>query len=291
MSKQPELWISTNMLKYPILHSISDLPRNYQNINNKNISIIKFFYVDTKKTMHRVQVLIKKLLASGNKNSKYINCVSVGGRSGVSTFARHCSRKFPAKVSSINAARRLSTFENNPSYSVPDAANDNYDPVIGVARNTVPQPEFDKELKNKHFAYTYDNGWDYEFYVPNDQRIVYSISGGPMAGRSNYQTTYYQRVRKNLWQVNWLEETGTIVSLVLDIDNKRVTTLIAFSKGHWENPEIAHGYKKGDLLKWRELSKIGIQTNRYILPEQATINKISDGPGNLKEIELDWPTF
>lgn len=49
-------------------------------------------------------------------------------------------------------------------------------------------------------------------------------------------------------------QTGTIVSSVLDINNKRVTTLIAFSQGHWENPEIANGNKRNKLLKWRELS-------------------------------------
>jgi len=25
-----------------------------------------------------------------------------------------------------------------------------------------------------------------------------------MSGRRNYQTTYYQRVRKNLWQISWV---------------------------------------------------------------------------------------
>lgn len=168
---------------------------------------------------------------------------------------------------------------------------DNYDPKIGEVRNTIPQPEFDNELKNKHFKYTYHNGWTYEFYVPNEERIVYHISGGPMAGRTNYQTTYYQRVRKNVWQVNWLEETGTIVSLVLDLEEKRITTLIAFSQGHWENPEKAHGYKNENLGEWRELAKIGIQTSRYMLPEQADIDEIFEGPGDLPVIDNSWPTF
>lgn len=167
---------------------------------------------------------------------------------------------------------------------------DDYNPLIGEVRH--PKPEhFDEEMLNKHFQYTYDNGWDYEFWVPNDQRIIYSISGGPMAGRRNYQTAYYQRIRENLWQVNWLEETGTIVSLVIDQPGKRITTFIAFSQGHWENPEIAHGYKNDDLASWRELSKIGISTNRYLLPEQATLNKIYEGPGDLEPVELDWPTL
>lgn len=169
----------------------------------------------------------------------------------------------------------------------------NYDPTLGVCEFSVPEKEFEEELLDKHFEYTYDNGWTYQFWVPNKERIIYSISGGPMAGRSNFQTTYYQRIRKNLWQINWLEETGTIVSIVLDIDNKRITTFCVFSKGHWENPLIAHGDKRNpsDLKNWRNLARIGLQTNRYLLPEQATIDKIYDGPGELKPVELSHPTY
>ena len=168
---------------------------------------------------------------------------------------------------------------------------ESYNPLVGEIRRPVPQEEFENEVKNKHFVYTYSNGWDYEFYVPNDERIVYKISGGPMAGRLNYQTAYYQRIRKNLWQMNWLEETGTIVSLVLDIDMKTVTTFIAFSKGHWENADAAHGFKNENLQQWRELSKIGIHTNRYLLPEQATISNIYSGPGELPKVDISWPTL
>lgn len=166
-----------------------------------------------------------------------------------------------------------------------------YQPLIGVDAAQVPQEEFDQELKNKHFQYTYDNGWKYKFHVPNDKRIVYSIHGGPMAGRHNFQTCYYQRVRKNLWQVNWLEETGTVVSLILDIENKRITTFMAFSQGHWEHPEQAHGDKREDLKRWRELSKIGISTNRYLITEQASIDEIFEGRGDLPDISLNLPTL
>jgi hypothetical protein len=58
-----------------------------------------------------------------------------------------------------------------------------------------------------------------------------------MAGRVNFQTASYQCIRPGeLWQCNWLEETGTICSLVYDIPMKRISTLLAFSQGHWENP-------------------------------------------------------
>lgn len=166
-----------------------------------------------------------------------------------------------------------------------------YNPTIGVAANEVPQKEFEEEILNKNFVYTYDNGWDYQFYVPNSERVIYKISGGPMAGRSNFQTAFYQRVSKNIWQVNWLEETGTIVSLVLDINNKKITTLISFSQGHWENPEIAHGEKTKNLDQWRELAKIGNNTNRYMLTEQASIHTIFEGRGDLPELDMEHPTL
>lgn len=87
------------------------------------------------------------------------------------------------------------------------------------------------------------------------------IHGGHTAGRANFQTCSFQCIRPGeLWQRNWLEETGTVVSLVYDIPHKKITTLLAFSKGHWENPQQAHGNKRNpaDFARWRDLAKIGI---------------------------------
>ena len=116
-----------------------------------------------------------------------------------------------------------------------------------------------------------------------------------------------------------LAETGTVVSLVYDIVRKRITTLIAFSKGmgippppfalffvcasgqsdnadeagHWENAEAAHGDKRNpaDLERWRGLARIGIQTDRHMLAEQADIVDVFRGQGDLEPIELSWPTL
>ncbi|SGY37645.1 BQ5605_C003g01850 [Microbotryum silenes-dioicae] len=167
---------------------------------------------------------------------------------------------------------------------------------------------------------TYDNG--YEFWVPNHERIIYAIHGGPMAGRLNYQTasvgalrwtmkqsysdaypsyypsSYYQRIRKDMWQVSWVEETGTTVTICLDFSICHIVVILlieialSFRSSHWDYPEKAHGYKREKLDQWRELSKIGNQTtDRHILPEQATINKIYKGKGSLQEIEMEWPTL
>jgi phenolic acid decarboxylase len=125
-------------------------------------------------------------------------------------------------------------------------------------------------------------------------RIVYKIHGGPMAGRSNYQTATYQCIRPGeLWQCNWLEETGTICSLVYDIPKGKITTLLGFSKGHWENAEAAHGDKRKpeDFEKWRKLAEIGKQTDRHMLSEQADISEVFKGKGDLEPIEEGWPTM
>ena len=34
-----------------------------------------------------------------------------------------------------------------------------------------------------HFIYTYDNGWEYEWYAKNDHTVDYRIHGGVVKGR------------------------------------------------------------------------------------------------------------
>ncbi|PIA96331.1 hypothetical protein CB0940_10778 [Cercospora beticola] len=162
---------------------------------------------------------------------------------------------------------------------------------------------FDNDIKDLHLIYDYDaknvetgepEKWKYEMWFYSKSRIVYAIHGGPMAGRKNYQTAEYQCIRPGeLWQCNWLEETGTICSLVYDIKNDRITTLLGFSKGHWEKAEEAHGDKrnKEDFERWRGLAKIGSQVDRHLLSEQATISEKFHGKGNLEPIEESWPTL
>lgn len=79
-------------------------------------------------------------------------------------------------------------------------------------------------------------------------------------------------------------------SLVFDISKKTITTMLGFSKGHWENAEEAHGDKRNeeDLKRWRGLAKIGSQVDRTMLCEQAEIEEDFRGSGDLKPIEMEW---
>ncbi|KAF1353212.1 Calycin-like protein [Delphinella strobiligena] len=169
--------------------------------------------------------------------------------------------------------------------------------------NTPLDPSFDKDIRDTHLIYDYDASnpetgepekWRYEMWFFSEKRIVYAIHGGPMAGRINYQTCSYQCIRPGeLWQCNWLEETGTICSLVYDIKLRKITTLLGFSQGHWENAEAAHGDKRNpeDFARWRKLADIGNQQARFMLSEQANLVEIYKGKGNLVPIEPDAQTF
>ncbi|TVY18473.1 hypothetical protein LARI1_G002014 [Lachnellula arida] len=163
-------------------------------------------------------------------------------------------------------------------------------------------PQFDKDIRDVHLIYDYaahdEKGnpekWKYEMWFFSHNRIVYAIHGGPMAGRINYQTASYQCIRPGeLWQCNWLEETGTICSLVYDIPQKKITTLLGFSQGHWEHAEDAHGDKRNpeDLKRWRGLAAIGKQTDRFMLNEQADILESYRGKGELVPITEEQPTL
>jgi len=168
--------------------------------------------------------------------------------------------------------------------------------------NTPLHESFDKDIKDTHLIYDYDaqdndgnpEKWRYELWCFSEDRVVYAIHGGPMAGRINYQRATYQCIRPHeLWQINWLEETGTVVSAVYDITNKRITTLISFSEGHWKQPKVAHGDKrhKENLEKWRKLADVGNQASRFMLSEQANIVESFKGAGDLKPISENDPTF
>ena len=168
--------------------------------------------------------------------------------------------------------------------------------------NTTLHPTFDTDIRDLHLIYDYNaedehgasTKWRYEIWFFSESRVVYAIHGGPMAGRLNYQTCIWQCVRPGeLWQCNWLEETGTICSLVYDITLQKITTLLGFSKGHWENADKANGDKRNpeDFERWRGLAGIGLQSDRFMLAEQATVLEVFRGKGDLVPIEPDARTL
>ncbi|KAK1462926.1 hypothetical protein CCUS01_08518 [Colletotrichum cuscutae] len=198
---------------------------------------------------------------------------------------------FTNSTSSLSQARVMFLSNRAPEKALPR-----------FQTNTPLDSTFDKDIRDTHLIYDYDaedaegnpEKWRYEMWFFSEDRVVYAIHGGPMNGRINYQTATYQCIRPGeLWQVNWLEETGTVCSLVYDIPKQKISTLISFSRGHWENPQAAHGDKRnpGDFARWRVLSRFGNQTDRFMLSEQADIVENFKGRGDLVPIEEHAKTF
>ncbi|KAF4534772.1 Phenol acid carboxylase [Lasiodiplodia theobromae] len=80
--------------------------------------------------------------------------------------------------------------------------------------NAQTRAHWEKDLKDLHMVYDYNaqdehgnpEKWRYEIWFQMEDRVVYKIHGGPMAGRVNYQTCSFQCIRPGeLWQCNWLE--------------------------------------------------------------------------------------
>jgi len=150
------------------------------------------------------------------------------------------------------------------------------------------------DIVDKNLLYSYEDGRKYSLWLKSPTRLVYSIHSGPIKGRNNYLSCTIQEIRPGeIFQVGLLEETGTTASLVVDLALKRITSWAAFSKGPSENPTALVGDKRNpvDFARWRELAKIGSNVERIIASGQATIERITQGRGDMDDIDPEAETI
>ncbi|KAG6546475.1 hypothetical protein Mapa_012024 [Marchantia paleacea] len=85
-------------------------------------------------------------------------------------------------------------------------------------------------LTGEHLIYTYENGWVYELYVKNATTIDYRIHSGPVGGRwvKNQPVNAIQLSGKDRYKVNWMEPTGTAVSLVVNLETRQHHGVVFF---------------------------------------------------------------
>lgn len=110
-----------------------------------------------------------------------------------------------------------------------------------------------------HFVYTYDNGWKYEWYARNDTTCDYRIHQGLVGGRwvTNQQMNAV-RFAQGIYKVDWLEPTGTCVSLLFDLKSEIIHGTIFFPQwiaGDGQHPEKTICYQNefiGDMHKFRD---------------------------------------
>jgi len=87
----------------------------------------------------------------------------------------------------------------------------------------------------KHLVYTYDNGWNYELYIKNENTIDYRIHSGIVGNRwVKDQRVYIVRVGENIYKISWTEPTGTDVSLIANLGDRLFHGTIFFPR--WAGP-------------------------------------------------------
>ena len=83
----------------------------------------------------------------------------------------------------------------------------------------------------KHLVYTYDNGWNYEIYVKNENTLDYRIHSGLVGNRwVKDQQAYIVRVGESIYKISWTEPTGTDVSLIVNLGDRLFHGTIFFPR-------------------------------------------------------------
>ena len=90
----------------------------------------------------------------------------------------------------------------------------------------------------KHYIYTYDNGWQYETYIKNERHLDYRVHSGIVGGRwVKNQEAHIVRLAQGMFRASWVEPTGTGVSLVVNLSDRRLHGTIFFPRWVVEAPQ------------------------------------------------------
>ena len=105
----------------------------------------------------------------------------------------------------------------------------------------------------KHYIYTYDNGWQYEFHIKNERRIEYRVHSGIVGGRwVKDQEAHIVRLADGVFKVSWVEPTGTCVSVAYNFLENRAHGATFFPRWIELEPGKIVGYQndKIELMRW-----------------------------------------
>jgi phenolic acid decarboxylase len=99
-------------------------------------------------------------------------------------------------------------------------------------------------LVGKYMIYVCDNSWQHEFYIKNERTVDYRILGGPVAGRwVKGQEVHMARLGHNVFKCSWNEPTGTVVSLAVDLSERRVHSITVFPQWVAQDPRESVGFQ------------------------------------------------
>ncbi|WP_405162117.1 phenolic acid decarboxylase [Nocardia sp. NBC_01499] len=134
----------------------------------------------------------------------------------------------------------------------------------------LPQDNQDlSALLGQHLIYTYSNGWQYELYIKNNDRVDYRVHPSikdvnPLTGRwVKDQKTVIARLGDSMYSIAWNEPTGTCVNLVLDIGQRWVHFTGFLAKWVSDHPErtvVFQNEHLPEIQAYRDTGPIAPQT-------------------------------
>ncbi len=141
-----------------------------------------------------------------------------------------------------------------------------------------------------HFIYTYDNGWEYEWYAKNENTVDYRIHGGMVAGRwVTNQKAEIVKLTDGVFKITWTEPTGTDVALDFMPNEGKLHGTIFFPKWVHEHPEITVCYQNEHIDKMEAARAQYENYPKYIVPEFATITYMGYAGKNNKDVISEAP--
>lgn len=130
------------------------------------------------------------------------------------------------------------------------------------------------DLIGKKLTYEYANGWAFESHF-RKSTISYRVVKGPHVGRAAYQDVQYEQVAPGITMLTWYEETGTIVTLAVNLDTRRVYGSVALPRVVWDNIAETAVSKRENFAKLLAM-RDGPDAPRHLVLEVATITDIAE---------------
>lgn len=152
----------------------------------------------------------------------------------------------------------------------------------------VIQQNQSNELQNfvgKRFIYTYENGWQYELYIKNETTIDYRIHSGMVGGRwVKDQEAYIRRIADEVCKISWDEPTGTVVSVAINLAERRLHGIIFFPQWIALDPGKTICFQNEYLDRMRAFRDAGPTYPKMIIDEFAPITFIENVGANNEDI-------
>ncbi|MGM0158443.1 phenolic acid decarboxylase PadC [Enterococcus sp. AZ191] len=150
-----------------------------------------------------------------------------------------------------------------------------------------------KELEDfigTHFIYTYDNGWEYEWYAKNNHTVDYRIHGGMVKGRwVKDQEADIVKLTDGVFKITWTEPTGTDVALDFMPNEKKLHGTIFFPKWVEEHPEITVTFQNEHIAEMEAAREKYETYPKLLVPEFATITYMGDAGVDNEDVISEEP--